>query len=151
MANYYDSEGRADAWSGGVRMIEISTPLGPQRVWTKRVGNNPKLKLLLLHGGPGASHSYLECFEKFLPQAGIEFYLLLELIDLSSEGIGDLQVDGFVLGEVNKAIFPTAAEDHQLLLFPVDIVMPEHSILGYLVRVGIGLCRPLKAGKQQDQ
>ncbi|HWE45874.1 MAG TPA: proline iminopeptidase-family hydrolase [Caulobacteraceae bacterium] len=73
-ASYYDTEGRSDAWSGGVRMIEISTPLGPQRVWTKRTGSNPKLKLLLLHGGPGATHEYFEGFDSFLPAAGIEYY-----------------------------------------------------------------------------
>jgi proline iminopeptidase len=54
----------------GVRMIEID---GGHKVWTKRVGLG-KTKVLLLHGGPGATHAYLECFEKFLPQAGIEFY-----------------------------------------------------------------------------
>jgi len=30
--------------------------------------------MLLLHGGPGMTHEYLESFEDFLPQAGIEFY-----------------------------------------------------------------------------
>jgi proline iminopeptidase len=30
--------------------------------------------VLLLHGGPGASHEYLEAMESFLPQAGIEMY-----------------------------------------------------------------------------
>jgi proline iminopeptidase len=30
--------------------------------------------VLLLHGGPGFSHDYLEAFEAFLPQAGIEMY-----------------------------------------------------------------------------
>jgi len=32
------------------------------------------LKVLLLHGGPGFSHEYLEACESFLPQAGIEMY-----------------------------------------------------------------------------
>jgi proline iminopeptidase len=54
-------------------MIEITTALGKYNVWTKRVGDNPKLKLLLLHGGPGATHEYFEAFEKFLPAEGIEF------------------------------------------------------------------------------
>jgi proline iminopeptidase len=31
------------------------------------------MKLLLLHGGPGATHEYFECFESFLPSQGIEF------------------------------------------------------------------------------
>jgi proline iminopeptidase len=30
--------------------------------------------VLLLHGGPGFSHEYLEAFESFLPAAGIEMY-----------------------------------------------------------------------------
>jgi proline iminopeptidase len=43
-------------------------------VWTKRVGNNPKLKVLTLHGGPGATHEYFEAFDTHLPAAGIEYY-----------------------------------------------------------------------------
>jgi choline dehydrogenase len=73
-ASYYDTRGRADAWSGGARLIEIATPLGKYNVWTKRVGNNPKFKLLLLHGGPGLTHEYFEAFDSFLPAAGIEYY-----------------------------------------------------------------------------
>src|SRR4051812_38847768 len=73
-ADYFSLAGRPDAWSGGARMIEISTPKGPFHVWVKRVGNNPRLKVLLLHGGPGATHEYLEAFDSFLPAAGIEYY-----------------------------------------------------------------------------
>jgi proline iminopeptidase len=72
--DYFDTRGRADAWSGGARMIEISTPLGQHRVWTKRTGSNPKLKLLLLHGGPGATHEYFEAFDSVLPASGVEYY-----------------------------------------------------------------------------
>jgi len=73
-ADYFDSAGRPDRLSGGVRMIPISTPRGEFRVWTKRVGNNPTTKVLLLHGGPGMTHEYLEACDSFLPQAGVEFY-----------------------------------------------------------------------------
>jgi proline iminopeptidase len=73
-ASYFDSTGRADALSGGVRMISITTPKGPFRVWTKRVGNNPRIKVLLLHGGPGATHEYFEAADSFFPGAGIEYY-----------------------------------------------------------------------------
>lgn len=59
--------------TGGVKMVDIQTPKGKFRVWTKRVGNNPRIKLLLLNGGPGATHEYFECFESFLPKEGIEF------------------------------------------------------------------------------
>ena len=73
-AGYHSRAGRADAWSGGVRMIDITTPAGNFRVWTKRVGNNPRLKVLLLHGGPAATHEYFEAFDSFFPGEGIEFY-----------------------------------------------------------------------------
>lgn len=59
--------------TGGIRIIPIQTPKGSFNVWTKRFGNNPKIKLLLLNGGPGATHEYFECFESFLPAEGIEF------------------------------------------------------------------------------
>ena len=59
--------------NGGVQVIPISTPKGKFNVWTKRIGNNPKIKLLLLTGGPGLSHEYMECMESFLPAEGIEF------------------------------------------------------------------------------
>jgi proline iminopeptidase len=36
------------------------------------MGHGP-IKVLLLAGGPGGSHEYLEVMESFLPQAGIEF------------------------------------------------------------------------------
>ena len=71
---YFDAAGRADLLSGGVRKIEISTPKGKFRVWTKRVGNNPRIKLLTLHGGPGATHEYFEAFDSYLPAAGVEYY-----------------------------------------------------------------------------
>lgn len=71
---YFDNSGRDDVLAGGVKMIPITTPRGTFHVWTKRVGNNPKLKVLLLHGGPGATHEYFEAFDSFFPGAGIEYY-----------------------------------------------------------------------------
>lgn len=59
--------------TGGIKVISIKTPKGNFNVWTKRFGNNPKIKLLLLNGGPGATHEYFECMENFLPAEGIEF------------------------------------------------------------------------------
>ena len=58
---------------GGTQLITIQTPKGPFKVWTKRFGNNPRIKLLLLHGGPGSTHEGFESFEGFLPAEGIEF------------------------------------------------------------------------------
>ncbi len=71
---YLDYAGRDDVFSGGVKMIPIETPKGTFRVWTKRVGNSPTMKLLLLHGGPGATHEYFEACDSYLPAAGIEYY-----------------------------------------------------------------------------
>ena len=59
--------------SGGIRMIPIETPKGRYNVWTKQFGNNPKIRVLLLHGGPASTHEYFECFESFFPAEGIEF------------------------------------------------------------------------------
>jgi len=72
--SYFDNTGRTDVLSGGARMIPIKTPQGDFRVWTKRVGNNPNVKVLLLHGGPGATHEYFEAFDSFFPAAGFEYY-----------------------------------------------------------------------------
>ena len=60
--------------SGGVKMIPITTSVGNFKVWTKRFGNNPKIKILLLHGGPAMTHEYMECFETFFQRQGFEFY-----------------------------------------------------------------------------
>ena len=60
--------------SAGVRMIPIKTPVGEFKVWTKRFGKNPKIKILLLHGGPAMTHEYMECFETFFLREGFEFY-----------------------------------------------------------------------------
>ena len=60
--------------TGGVKLIPIETPVGKFNVWVKRIGNNPKIKVLLLHGGPAMTHEYMECFENFFPKEGIEFY-----------------------------------------------------------------------------
>jgi proline iminopeptidase len=60
--------------SAGVKMIPIKTPAGNFKVWTKRFGNNPTIKILLLHGGPAMTHEYMECFETFFQRQGFEFY-----------------------------------------------------------------------------
>jgi len=65
---------RRDVISGGSRMVPVSTPSGEYRVWTRRVGTNPGLKVLLLHGGPGATDELYEPFDLWFPKAGIEYY-----------------------------------------------------------------------------
>ena len=73
-SSYLDYSGRDDVLGGGARKIPVTTPKGTFNVWTKRIGNDPGLKVLLLHGGPGATHEYLEACDSFLPNAGIEYY-----------------------------------------------------------------------------
>jgi proline iminopeptidase len=70
----YFNYGDTGVQSAGVRMIPINTPSGNFKVWTKRFGNNSRIKILLLHGGPAMTHEYMECFESFFPQEGFEFY-----------------------------------------------------------------------------
>jgi proline iminopeptidase len=96
---YFDNTGRTDVLSGGVRMIPVETPKGSFRVWTKRVGNNPTTKLLLLHGGPGATHEGFEAFDSFLPAAGIEYYFYDQLGSAYSDQPDDpdlWEIDRFV-------------------------------------------------------
>ncbi|MDQ1164533.1 proline iminopeptidase-family hydrolase [Flavobacterium sp. SORGH_AS_0622] len=73
LTNYF-SYNQGNVESAGVKMIPIKTPLGEFKVWTKRFGNNSKIKILLLHGGPAMTHEYMECFETFFQREGFEFY-----------------------------------------------------------------------------
>jgi len=75
----------AEVKTGGSRMIEID---GGYHVWTKKVGDGA-VKVLLLHGGPGADHTGFECFEDFLPPNGIEFYYYDQLDSTNSDRPGD--------------------------------------------------------------
>ena len=70
----YFNYGDSGVQSAGIKMIPIKTPVGDFKVWTKRFGNNPRIKILLLHGGPAMTHEYMECFESFFPKEGFEFY-----------------------------------------------------------------------------
>ena len=86
-ASYFDTStwDPRDVVSGGSRMIPIDTPSGTFRVWTKRVGANPDLKVLLLHGGPGSSDELYECFDTWFPAAGIEYYFYDQLGSFRSD------------------------------------------------------------------
>jgi len=93
-----------DVVSGGSRMIPIDTPRGTFRVWTKRVGTNPDLKVLLLHGGPGATDELYESFDVWFPDAGIEYYYYDQLGSFRSDQPDDpslWDLDRFV-GEVEQ-------------------------------------------------
>ena len=55
-SRYFDYSDSDDQITGGIKMIPIETPKGTFNVYTKRMGNNPKMRVLLLHGGPGGTH-----------------------------------------------------------------------------------------------
>lgn len=105
----YFNYGDTGVQAGGVRLIPIKTPVGNFNVWTKRFGNNPRIKILLLHGGPAMTHEYMECFESFFPQQGFEFYEYDQLGSYYSDQPTDSSlwtIDRFVdeVEQVRKAI-----------------------------------------------
>ena len=71
--------------SAAIRMIPITTPRGSYEVFTRRHGNNPDTKVLLLHGGPGANSSYFEVADDYFPAAGVEYYYYDQLGSLRSD------------------------------------------------------------------
>ncbi|WP_435801394.1 proline iminopeptidase-family hydrolase [Polaribacter sp.] len=72
-SSYFDYSNSDDQVTGGIKMIPIETPKGTFNVYTKRMGNNPKMRVLLLHGGPGVTHEIFENFDGYLPNEEIEY------------------------------------------------------------------------------
>jgi len=72
-SSYMDYSNSDDQLTGGIKMIPITTPKGTFNVYTKRVGNNPKMRVLLLHGGPGGTHEQFGNFDGYLPNEEIEY------------------------------------------------------------------------------
>lgn len=69
-SEYFKFKTKDAVQAGGVHMVNLKEGY---KVWTRRTGNS-NMKVLLLHGGPAATHEYMECFSSFFPEAGIEFY-----------------------------------------------------------------------------
>ncbi|MGB4401008.1 MAG: proline iminopeptidase-family hydrolase [Daejeonella sp.] len=72
-SSYFDYSNSDDQNTGGIKMIPIETPKGKYNVYTKRMGNNPKMRVLLLHGGPGGTHEQFGNFDGYLPNEEIEY------------------------------------------------------------------------------
>jgi proline iminopeptidase len=116
---YLDNSGRDDLLAGGVKMIPISTPSGDFRVWTKRVGNNPTMKVLLLHGGPAVTHEYFEAFDSYFPAANIEYYYYDQLGSYYSDQPNDpslWEIDRFV-EEVEQVRIALGLDSENFYLF----------------------------------
>jgi proline iminopeptidase len=124
---YWDYSGRDDKLSGGARKIPVTTPAGTFGVWVKRMGNNPRVRVLLLHGGPGATHEYLEACDSFLPAAGIEYYYYDQL----GSGHSD-QPEDPSLWEADRFVEEVEQVRQALGLGPGDFVLYGHSWGGIL-------------------
>ncbi len=99
LTNYNVFEKAEDKFTGGIQMIPIKTAVGDFNVWTKRVGNNPKIKVLLLHGGPGCTHELFHCFDGYMPAEGIEYIYYDQLGSYFSDQPSDTSlwtIDRFV-------------------------------------------------------
>jgi proline iminopeptidase len=106
----------------GIRMVPVCD--GKYKVWTKRVGSGA-VKVLLLHGGPGFPHDYLEAMESFLPQADIEMYYYDQL------GVGNSDIpDDSSLWTLPR--FTAEVEEVRRGLNLTDFVLYGHSWGGIL-------------------
>lgn len=111
----------------GVRMIPIETPKGTFQVWTKKVGDSPRMKVLLLHGGPGGTHEYLMPMAEYLPAAGIEVYLYDQLGSYFSDQPADPD-----LWEIPRFVDEVEQVRQALGLGPDDFYLYGHSWGGIL-------------------
>lgn len=108
-SSYFDYSKSDDQKTGGIRMIPIETTKGTFNVWTKRIGNNPKMRVLLLHGGPGGTHETFENFDGYLPNEEIEYIYYNQLDSYYSDQPNDSTlwtIDHFVeeVEQVRKAL-----------------------------------------------
>jgi len=108
-------------------MIPIQTPKGTFRVWTKRVGNSATMKVLLLHGGPGATHEYFEAFDGYFPAARIEYYYYDQLGSYYSDQPNDPE-----LWEVPRFVEEVEQVRQALGLGPENFYLLGHSWGGIL-------------------
>jgi proline iminopeptidase len=127
VSGYLDSSGRDDALSGGVRKIPVTTPKGTFHVWTKRVGNNPRIRVLLLHGGPGSTHEYFEAFDSYFPPAEIEYIYYDQLGSHYSD-----QPDAPELWEISRFVDEVEQVRQTLGLGPDNFYLLGHSWGGLL-------------------
>jgi proline iminopeptidase len=119
--------GQTASLDGEVRMIPVDTPKGTFQVWTKQVGESPAMKVLLLHGGPGATHEYLKSLAEFLPAAGVEVYLYDQLGSHFSD-----QPDEPDLWEIPRFVDEVEQVRQALGLGPDNFYLHGHSWGGIL-------------------
>lgn len=83
------------------RTLPVTTHAGDFHVWTEQVGaaSDTTPTVLLLHGGPGATHDYLRTFSDHLPAAGVPFVYYDQL----GSGRSDVPTDP-TLWEVDRFV-----------------------------------------------
>lgn len=112
----------------GERVIPITTTHGSYKVWVKAVGDSgAKVRLLLLHGGPGATHEYFENFEKALVPQGIQIIYYDQL----GSGHSD-HPDDDALWTVDRFVDEVEQVRTALKLGPQDFCLLGHSWGGTL-------------------
>ncbi|MEJ2585480.1 MAG: proline iminopeptidase-family hydrolase [Robiginitalea sp.] len=109
MTGYFDYSNSDDQLTGGIKMIPVETPKGTFEVYTKRMGNNPSMRVLLLHGGPGGTHEEFLNFDGYLPNEEIEYIYYDQLDSYYSDKPNDPSlwtVEHFVeeVEQVRKAL-----------------------------------------------
>lgn len=88
-SSYFDYSNSDDQITGGIKMIPVKTPKGTFNVYTKRMGSNPKMRVLLLHGGPGGTHEQFVNFDGYLPNEEIEYIYYDQLDSYYSDKTND--------------------------------------------------------------
>lgn len=127
---------RPSARAGTGRYITITTPRGPHRVWIEEVGSSPTLRVLLLHGGPGATHEYFEILERHFPAARIQ----LIYYDQLGSGRSDAPDDDS-LWTIERFVDEVEQVRRALNLTSHDFVLLGHS-WGGLLAIEYALAHP---------
>jgi proline iminopeptidase len=152
----YFNYGDSGVQSAGIKMIPIETPVGTYKVWTKRFGNNPRIKVLLLHGGPAMTHEYMECFESFFPKEGFEFYEYDQLGSYYSDQPTDSSLwttERFVeeVEQVRKAIGADASDFYVLGNSWGGILGMEYALKYQQNMKGLIVCNMMASAPEYDR
>lgn len=112
---------------GTTKFIPIRTPKGTFRVRTIHFPGRSRTSVLILHGGPGSSHQYLRAFERYFPEAGIDFYYYDQLGSWGSD-----QPDEPSLWQLDRFVDELDQVQNALGLSPANLCLYGHSWGGIL-------------------
>ncbi|MFT5144615.1 MAG: proline iminopeptidase [Rhodothermales bacterium] len=115
------------ATDSGERLIPVTTAFGTYNVWTKKTGDNPTAKVLLLHGGPAATSEYFEVLDSYFDGAGVEYYHYDQLGSARSD-----QPDNDSLWTIDRFVDEVEQVRQALGLGPDNFFLLGHSWGGIL-------------------